>query len=144
MKGEVIQCEGGRIVSDLGRAISIFIPMEIRRQSGRKVIIPPDAPLNNSEPTPLQIAFARAYVWQKWLDEGTMNNASEVAKMTGFDLSYILRHLKLANLSPVIVEHYLNNNRLDDLSLRQIFKEIPLLWQEQEKRIRNWNVSPER
>ena len=133
MKGEVIHCQDGRIIRDLGDTISIFIPMEIRRRSGRKEIITPDAPVNKDEPTPLQIALARAYVWQKWLDEGKYANAKELAKALGLDPANMRRVLRLGVLSPRIVEAVLAGKE-PDISLSALQEmDIPLDWAEQEK-----------
>ena len=67
-------------VTDMGETISVFVPISWKRTGGRKqIILPEDAPVEDEKPTALQIALARAYVWQKWIDEGKYANAKELA-----------------------------------------------------------------
>jgi len=140
MKGEVIHCEDGRIIRDLGDTIKIFIPMNLRRRSGRKVIVPPKQTKKNSEPTAFQKAYARAYVWQKWIDEGEVENAMALARKVGLDPSVVNRYLRLANLAPAIVERFMANDQPEEPSLVAMRKDIPLLWSEQEKCVAEWVV----
>ena len=140
MKGETIHCEDGRIISDLGDTIRIFIPMELRRRSGRKVIVAPKQGKKNSEPTAFQKTYAKAYMWQKWIDEDVVENTEELAKKVGLSASVINRYLRLANLSPAIVERFLADDQPEELSIKKMRDEIPLLWSEQERMVSEWVV----
>jgi len=134
MKGEVIHCADGRIVRDHGDTISIFIPMEIRRRSGRKEIVLPDTPAHASpgECTRFQIALARAFLWQSWLDEGRFEDNQALAAHLGLDVSFVRRVLNVGQLSPRIVEAILAG-REPGMTLREAMDaQWPALWSAQE------------
>ena len=78
MKGETVTCNDGRVIEDHGQTIRIVVPMELRKRSGRKVIVEPDTPHDDNEPSPLVVALARAYVWQQAIDRGDFPNAQEL------------------------------------------------------------------
>lgn len=132
MKGEIIRCDDGRIVQDLGHVISVFIPMEIRRRSGRKEIIMPNTLPDDAEPTPLVVALARAYAWQKYIDEGEFSDAQALALHLGVDPSLVRRTLRLGVLSPRIVEAALDAKE-PEVSLQALLEMVlPVEWEEQE------------
>ena len=132
MKGDTITCEDGRIVEDRGEIIRIFVPMELRKRSGRKVIIEPDTPHDDNEPSPLVVALARAYVWQQAIDRGDFPNAQELAKHFRVDASLVRRILRLGSISPRIVEAVLDGKE-PDVSLQALLgMDVPVGWGEQE------------
>ncbi len=141
MKGEIIHCEDGRIIRDLGDTIKIFIPMDLRRRSGRKVIVAPKDAKKNGTPTAFQKTYAKAYMWQKWIDEGVVENTEELAKKVGLSTSVVNRYMRLLRLAPSIVERFMANDQPEELSLAKLHGDIPLLWGEQEKLLPEW-VSP--
>jgi site-specific DNA recombinase len=134
MKGDTITCNAGQIVEDRGDTIRVFIPMELRKRSGRKEIVLPDVlPDDDSQPTPLAIAFARAYVWQTWLDERKYTDAEELAKYLGIDVSLVRRVLRLNVVSPRIVEDVLNGKDIF-VSIRALMEmEVSVVWEEQDE-----------
>ena len=133
MKGETVTCDDGRVIEDHGQTIRIFVPMELRKRSGRKVIVEPDTPHDNNEPSPLIVALARAYVWQQAIDRGDFPNAQELAKHFRVDASLVRRILRLGCLSPRIVEAALDGKE-PDMSLQALLAmDVPVGWVEQEK-----------
>ena len=132
MKGETVTCTDGRVIEDHGQTIRIFVPMELRKRSGRKVIVEPDTPHDDNEPSPLVVALARAYVWQQAIDRGDFPNAQELAKHFRVDASLVRRILRLGCISPRIVEGALDG-REPDVSLQALLDmEVPGGWGEQE------------
>ena len=128
MKGDTVTCIDGRIVEDRGETIRVFVPVEIRVQSGRKEIIPPDAKPDDSHPSPMVVAFARAYVWQKWLDEGEFANIEVLAKHLGIDSSLVRRILRLGAISPRVIEEALNGREPTSSLQALLNKEDSLVW----------------
>ena len=53
--------------------------------------------------------MAKAYVWQKWLEEGVVADAKELAAKVGLDKSVVNRYLRLMSLSPAIVERFMGD-----------------------------------
>jgi hypothetical protein len=132
MKGETVTCNDGRVIEDHGQTIRIFVPLELRKRSGRKVIIEPDAPHDDNEPSPLVVALARAYVWQQAIDRGDFPNAQALAAHFRVDASLVRRILRLGCISPRIVEAALDG-REPDVSLNALLDmDVPVTWGEQE------------
>ena len=115
----------------IGDTVHIFIPMNLKRRSARKEIILPG---EKSEPVrPLVQAVARAYAWQKWLDEGKFASARGLAKHVGLHYTVVARTLRLAGLAPDVVESILDGEEPEGLSLEKLRSDIPLLWEKQRK-----------
>ena len=121
-----------------GDAIVIDIPMNLRRCSGRKeVVLPPGmaassdgrAPIKS--PTPLALALARAFRWQKMIETGQAESNSDLARKLKLDQSYIARIIRLTSLAPDIVEAILTGQEPDGLSLRSLRRDVPLSWEAQ-------------
>jgi hypothetical protein len=78
-----------------------------RRGGGRKRVVAPDggelAPSSEQEPDgTLLKALARAWRWQRMLDEGVYTSVSEIGDAEGISKSYVSRILRLALLAPDI------------------------------------------
>jgi hypothetical protein len=83
--------------------------MRFQRRGGRKRIVAPDGSelTPTSKPQPdgtLVKALARAWRWQKLLDEGVCTSVSEIGDAENISKSYVSRILRLALLAPDIVE----------------------------------------
>ena len=83
------------------------------------------------EYTPIQLALARAFRWQKMIDEGKFSNIKDLAATVGVDSGLISRTIRLTLLSPKII-HKLLSGELD-LSLDSCRRSFPDSWAEQEK-----------
>ena len=126
----------GRTVHLEGDTFIIHIPMKFRRRGGRKASSRPDGADANEPPQPktnrpLLIALARAYKWQRMLDEGEVGSFDALATRCGVDRSYVGRTLRLAALAPDIVETILDGAAPSGLSLRRLNRDLPALWSEQ-------------
>src|SRR5919106_3671777 len=105
MKGVETQLDGSTLV--------VRIPMRFQRRGGRKRIVAPDgrelAPSSTPQPNgALLKALARAWRWQKLLDDGVYASVTEIAEAEGIGKSYVSRILRLALLAPDIVEAILD------------------------------------
>jgi hypothetical protein len=72
----------------------VRIPMRFQRRGGRKRIVAPDgseiAPTTNSQPdSTLVKALARAWRWQRMLDEGVYATVSKIADPENISKSYV-------------------------------------------------------
>jgi hypothetical protein len=121
---------------DDGKIIVIHIPMKFKRRGGRKeIILPPEVEEQEDKPpTALQIALARAYSWRKLIDSGEAESIGEIADTIGIDPSLVGKHLRLTFLAPDIVEEILAGNEPETLTIEQLFKAIPVSWEEQRER----------
>jgi hypothetical protein len=92
-----------------GTTLVVGIPMRFSRRGGRKRIVSPDgtAIVPTSKPQPdgtLIKALARAWRWQRMLDEGVYTTVSDIGDAENISRSYVSRILRLALLAPDIVE----------------------------------------
>jgi hypothetical protein len=111
--------------------IVIEVPFQIRRRGGRKeVIIPDDIP---PEPTQLQLALARAFRWQKMLDEGKVESVQKLAEDVGMDKTKVARMLRMTLLAPDIVDAILDGTEPEGTTIIQLYEAIPVLWEEQRR-----------
>jgi hypothetical protein len=83
----------------------VRIPMRFQRRGGRKRIVAPDGSeiVPASKPQPdgtLVKALARAWRWQKLLDDGVYTSVSEIGYAENISKSYISRILRLALWHP--------------------------------------------
>ena len=114
-----------------GSRLTVRIPMNIRKRGGRKVVIAPhgaviDPPRPRVDST-LVKAIARAYRWQRLLEEGTYASMRDLAAAEKISPSYVSRLLRLTLLAPAFVEKVLNG----EAPAAQGWPEINQLWCEQ-------------
>ena len=118
--------------------IVVNVPLTLKKRGGRKEVILPQAfaaesPMRPSHQEALVIAIARAHRWQKLLDDGKFQSVSDLAREIGLDVSFAARLLRLTLLTPDIVEAILMGEEPSGLSLTQLTKQLPLLWDEQRR-----------
>jgi hypothetical protein len=119
-----------------GTTLVVRIPMRFQRRGGRKRIVTPDggAIVPTSKPQPdgtLVKALARAWRWQRMLDDGAYATVSEIGDIENISKSYISRILRLALLAPDIVEAILAGTQDQAVMLEQLERPLPLSWEEQ-------------
>ena len=78
-------------------------------------------------------AIARAYRWQRMLEEGTYASAEDIALAEKISASYINRLLQLTLLSPALVEIVLEGRQPATMSTRDLFQPLPALWDAQQQ-----------
>jgi hypothetical protein len=114
--------------------VDIRVPMEFKTRSGRKeIILPPDAATTADvgPRSPLVVALARAYRWQRMSDSGEVLGVEAIAAKCGVDRSYVGRILRLATLAPDIMQSILAGAEPSSLSLTRLRGDIPVNWAEQ-------------
>jgi len=116
----------------------VRIPMQFQRCGGRKRIVAPDgsAIVSSSKQQPdgtLVKALARAWRWQRMLDEGVYATVSEIGDTENISKSYVSRILRLALLAPDIVEAIVAGQTDQALMLEQLERPLPASWEEQRR-----------
>lgn len=109
--------------------VRVTIPLIFKIAGGRTRIFTTDS--EHVEYTPVQLALARAFRWQKMIDEGKFSNIKDLAATVGVDSGLISRTIRLTLLSPKII-HKLLSGELD-LSWDSCRRSLPDSWAEQEK-----------
>jgi hypothetical protein len=124
-----------------GSTMVVRIPMRFQRRGGRKRIVAPDgseiAPTLNPQPDGTLVkALARAWRWQKLLDDGVYTSVTEISEAENIGKSYVSRILRLALLAPDIVEAILGGRAHHALMLESLERPLPASWEEQWKQVR--------
>jgi hypothetical protein len=116
-------------------SITVRVPLTVRRRPGRKTIVTPDgqahAPTRVRSDPALVKALARAFRWQRLLDEGRYGSISEMARAERIERGFLGRVLRLALLAPDLVEAVLNGTQGSGLSLPALLDGVPVIWGEQ-------------
>lgn len=88
-------------------SITVRVPLAIRHRPGRKTVVVPVtdgvAPVATRSDPALVKALARAFRYQRLLDQGRYENITEMASAEKLDRGYMGRLLQLTLLSPAIV-----------------------------------------
>jgi hypothetical protein len=110
--------------------------MRFQRRGGRKRIVAPDGTdiVPTSKPQPdgtLIKALARAWRWQRPLDEGIYTSVSEIGDAENISKTYVSRILRLALLAPDLVEGVLAGSADQSLMLERLERPLPACWEEQ-------------
>ncbi len=117
-------------------SIVVRVPLAIRRRPGRKTVVTPVCRLGGTvTPTradpALVKALARAFRYQRLLDEGRYASISEIAAAENIERGYLGSLLRLTLLAPDIVEYILDGRQPPGLSLPRLLEPFPLAWDEQ-------------
>jgi hypothetical protein len=122
------------------RTVTVRIPLVFKKHGGRKAVISPDghawepsAPLVDRA---LVRALARAFRWQRLLDEGMFGTFDDLAKAEGVSQSYVSRMLRLTLLAPDIVEAILDGRQPEGMRLESLLEGFPVEWKRQEADVR--------
>ena len=119
-----------------GATLVVRIPMRFQRRGGRKRIVAPNGGeiVPTSKPQPdgtLVKALARAWRWQRMLDDSVYASVSDIGDAEKISKSYVSRILRLALLSPDIVETILAGSADQSLMLERLERPLPMSWAEQ-------------
>jgi hypothetical protein len=114
--------------------LRVHLPVALRCRGGHRIIVP----LDGGEPTqeaPLATMLARAWSWQRAIDEGCYANGKELADALGIDRSCVSRTLRFAMLSPKVVHRIVTDDVPTSLTVLRLRESIPLDWEEQEREL---------
>jgi hypothetical protein len=114
-------------------AITVHVPLVIRRRPGRKTIVGSDGKsIGCARADPAMVkALARAFRWKRLLDEGRYASISEIAAAEKIDRGYVGCILRLTLLAPPIVEAIIDGRNPSELELPRLLKPFPLTWSDQ-------------
>jgi hypothetical protein len=116
------------------------IPMTFRPRGGKTVIVLPDgsrgvfrreATIDN---TMIKV-IARGFRWQRLLYDGTYVTIEDLAAAEKINPSYVSRILRLAYLSPRVVEAILDGKHPARLTMKHLLEPFPTDWKQQEKKL---------
>jgi len=113
--------------------VSINVPMTFKKRSGRKVIVLPDGTQGNPAPkatidNTMVKAVARAFRWQRLLEDGTYGCLDEIARAEQIGASFVSRIIRLSLLAPDILDAILDGRQPAYLTLKSLMRPFPVGW----------------
>jgi hypothetical protein len=116
--------------------IRVVIPLKVKHRNGRPRIVPPeniDAVEPHAQEPHLLRAIARAWNWRRQLERGEVTTIQDIATAEKVSDRFISRTLRLAYLSPTVLEKLLILRRRSALSIKDLTTAAELPWDKQEK-----------
>ncbi len=114
--------------------IRVVIPLTIRRRNGRPKILPPeDAGLRDGRAQSPHVlrAVARAWKWRRQLETGVASTIQDIAAAEKVSDRFVGRMIRLAYLSPTVLETLVIRRVPPALSLNDLVAVAERPWAEQ-------------
>ena len=120
-------------------SITVRVPLAIRHRPGRKTVVTPMtdgvAPVTTRADPTLVKALARAFRYQRMLDQRIYGSVTEMAAAEKIDRGYLGRLLQLTLFAPHIVEAILDGRLSSTIALRALLEPGPADWAKQQERL---------
>lgn len=122
--------------------ITVRVPLKIRRRPGRKTVVTPVLPSGSpavptrADPS-LVKALARAFRYQKLLDDGRYGSITEMAVAERIERGYLGTLLRLTLLAPALVEEIMETRTGYTPSLPELLQPFPEIWERQQELVRS-------
>jgi hypothetical protein len=113
-------------------SITVRVPLAIRHRPGRKTVVTPAVVgsavvTTRADPT-LVKALARAFRYQRMLDEGRYGSMTEMAAAEKVDRGYLGRLLQLTLLAPDTIAAILDGTQDGELTLPYLMAGFDVIW----------------
>jgi hypothetical protein len=120
-------------------SITVRVPLAIRPRPGRKTVVTPVqegtmAVTKRADPG-LVKAVARAFRYQRLLDEGRYASISEMAAAERIERGYLGTLLRLTLLAPNIIGAILNGQQPVGMTLPRVLAPFPVGWAAQSQMV---------
>ena len=116
----------------------VFIPLSQRRRNGRPRILPP-VPVahfqSRSQDPHILKAVGRAWAWRRRLEAGEAATIQDIAKAEGFTDRFVSRMIRLAYLSPDVLERLVISRDPPSVSVNELIDATYLPWAKQMGRV---------
>ena len=113
-------------------SITVRVPLAIRHRPGRKTVVTPTtngvAPVTTRADPALVKALARAFRYQRMLDQGRYATITEMAAAERIERGYLGSLLRLTLLAPDLVEAILDGRKPEAISLPRLQGHFPADW----------------
>jgi hypothetical protein len=115
--------------------VTVRVPLTIRRRPGRKTMVSlgfgaEGGRIATKADPALVKALARAFRYQKLLDEGRYASISEMATAEKIERGYLGTLLRLTLLAPDLVEAIMNGRQPEGATLPRLLEVVPVVWGE--------------
>ena len=114
--------------------IRVFVPLTVRRRNGRPKILPPETAMelqSHAQDPHILKALGRAWAWRRKLEAGEATTIHDIAKAEKVTGRFVSRIMRLAYLSPDVLERLLLRREPPAVSVYEIIDTTYLPWAEQ-------------
>ena len=118
--------------------LRVHIPLTLRNRGGRPRILPPkeiEVAMDRGQDARLLRAIGRAWDWRRRLERGDVNTIADLARAEGISDRYVSRVIRLAWLSPSVLERLVLRREPTILSMFDLCGVAELPWVEQPRRV---------
>lgn len=118
--------------------VRVFIPLTYRRRNGRPKIVAPEPSSEfraRSQDPHILRALGRAWAWRRRLESGEATTLQDIARAEKVTDRYVSRIMRLAYLSPAVIERLLLWRIPPSISVADLIKVSYLPWMEQIGRV---------
>lgn len=116
----------------------VFIALSQRRRNGRARIMPPEPGTHfqsRSQDPHILKALGRAWAWRRRLEAGEVATIHDLAKAEGFTDRFVSRMVRLAYLSPDVLERLVISRDPPSVSVNELIEATYLPWAEQATKV---------
>lgn len=121
-------------MSGTASTIRVVVPLHIRKRNGRPKILPPDDVQlveNRGQQPHVLRAVARAWNWRQQLESGAAATIQDIAAAEKVSDRFVSRMVRLAYLSPEVLEHLVIRRVPPAVSLNDLSAAAERPWTEQ-------------
>jgi len=114
--------------------LRVVIPLNIRKKNGRPKTLPPDqlsAQETRAQDPHILRAVGRSLGWRRRLEQGRASTLHDIASTERLSDSYVARYLRLACLSPEVLEAIILQRRPCAVRVVDLVKIATRPWVEQ-------------
>ena len=124
-------------------SICVRVPLAVRHRPGRRTIVTPEgtvaAPIRTRADPALVKALARAFRWQRMLDDGRYGSISEMAAAERIERGYLGKVLQLTLLAPRLVQAIVDGRQGAEVSLQVLMDGVSSTWSQEPARTSSAN-----
>ncbi len=111
--------------------IRVVIPLVIRKRNGRPKILPPEDTESRTQDPHVLRAIARAWSWRRKIESGEASTIQDIAAAEKLSDRFVSRMMRLAYLSPDVLEQLVTRRAPPALSLNDLVEIAGRPWAEQ-------------
>ena len=118
--------------------LRVHIPLTLRNRGGRPRILPPkeiEVAMDRGQDARLLRAIGRAWDWRRRLERGDVTTIADLAREEGISDRYVSRVIRLAWLSPSVLERLVLRREPTVLSIFDLCGVAELPWVEQPEKV---------
>jgi hypothetical protein len=118
--------------------LRVHIPLTLRNRGGRPRILPPkeiEVAMDRGQDARLLRAIGRAWDWRRKLEGGDVTTIADLAREEGISDRYVSRVIRLAWLSPSVLERLVLRREPTVLSIFDLCGVAEMPWVKQPGRV---------